>query len=787
VNPLSPLTYYWRHKRHTFLLVGLITLVTLGISVMVGMMHPILQHQAATSLGALSHFGLVYPTAGRSLDPAVVAQIGAHPDVARTVPENGMGLWINVPSLGIETSFRLLGIQETDAQALVDTCGLHVREGRLPNPRTNEIALSKEAANALGLRIGDQIDRSIDERRYWSIPGPLVLVGILESDPLAESKENARLAIVSYEYLDSHELYAPRQIGLLVVAQEGRRAAVDSFLEETILSPRTQVQTYQQKARYTVRTRRTVDLVIAIVDCLVAGVVALVVGMINQIAVTKRLTDLGVLHAIGHRKERLIRRLALEMTILAGTGWLAGLALSWAALTWLKNDIYEPRGVYLDLGNLAPLWFSAPIPLAVIGLVVLSIARTFARLDSVAIVERGKLGTENQGHRAAAKRSQVKPLSTLTFYLRHRRRGLAMVSIMGLMILGVAFPVFFFSPLIDAQKPFFVNYLRHVGEVSPGTGGTIDPGVVAQIRAHPVVARAIPATLAHLAISIPPVAENVAQVYGVSEDDLPYLVETLGLQLQAGRLPRPRANEIVLAESIALNRGLVLGDPIGCLDYARDNSLPADMVVVGILSGADIALGFVSLEYIQGHELYASQPNHLLVVPHQGHKAEIDRWLEESIASTRTMVDTFGSRLRDLQRAVRSLVLLIAAVEGVVAIVAAIALSTLNHIFFEQRRSEFGILNAVGRSRPWLLLRTTRETVSTVGAAWLLGAVVCAISLVYAQANVYAPVGIRLDLFGLAPWLFTLPVPLAVVVASTGTIARMLRSLDPMTVIEGKA
>jgi ABC-type antimicrobial peptide transport system permease subunit len=150
-------------------------------------------------------------------------------------------------------------------------------------------------------------------------------------------------------------------------------------------------------------------------------------------------------------------------------------------------------------------------------------------------------------------------------------------------------------------------------------------------------------------------------------------------------------------------------------------------------------------------------------------------------------VNTFDVQLRDLQRAVRSLILLIAAVEGVVAIVAAIALATLNHIFFEQRRSEFGILNAVGRSRPWLLFRTTRETVSTVGAAWLLGAVVCVISLVYAQANVYAPVGIRLDLFSLAPWLFTLPVPLAVVSASTGTIARMLRSLDPVTVIEGKA
>ena len=37
MNPLSPLTYYFRHKRQTLLQVGLIALVTLGICLLVGM------------------------------------------------------------------------------------------------------------------------------------------------------------------------------------------------------------------------------------------------------------------------------------------------------------------------------------------------------------------------------------------------------------------------------------------------------------------------------------------------------------------------------------------------------------------------------------------------------------------------------------------------------------------------------------------------------------------------------------------------------------------------------
>jgi hypothetical protein len=41
-----------------------------------------------------------------------------------------------------------------------------------------------------------------------------------------------------------------------------------------------------------------------------------------------------------------------------------------------------------------------------------------------------------------------------------------------------------------------------------------------------------------------------------------------------------------------------------------------------------------------------------------------------------------------------------------------------------------------------------------------------------------------MDLFNLGPWLFTLPIPLTVLAASTGTIARMLSKLDPVSIIE---
>jgi hypothetical protein len=305
------------------------------------------------------------------------------------------------------------------------------------------------------------------------------------------------------------------------------------------------------------------------------------------------------------------------------------------------------------------------------------------------------------------------------------------------------------------------------------------------------VARALPAMPLSLGVSLPP-TEAEFRFYGVSENDLPALMDLYGVYLEGGRLPRPRSNEIVLSEAVAMNRGLRVGDAVGRPVYEPDVSLPTEMAVAGILrrkpgqahTSSDLWLGFASYEYMESHELYSSRPVHLLVVPAHGRKAELDDWLEQDVASPRTNVRTYDAQYREFQQATRGTLLLFAALESVIAVVAAIALGTSNYFFFAQRREEFGVLHAMGRSRPWLVLRTVRETAGVVGLAWLAGAAVCATGLILAQVAVYAPRGMSLDFANPAPWLFTLPIPLAVVAASAGVVAWTLSTLDPVSIIE---
>jgi len=352
----------------------------------------------------LSRISRVRPDTGYALEPGVIPQIQAHPDVDRMISDNG--LTIAVPTLGGIGSMHLIGVSQDDVQYLMEHCGVRLKEGRLLEPRTNEFMLSEEIARALELETGDRVDRSINEDYYEYVLEPLVLVGILEGAPstgsgrvpstgsgqvpstisgqvpVASSGPSVRVGFVSYEYLDSHELYAPRTAGVLVAAREGRKEAVDEFLETTIASARTEVETYRDVVEVAAQARRFLYLTFGIVNCLVAIAVAGVVGVINQIALMRRVSELGLLHALGHHRNRLIRRLTLETAVVSGLGWIAGLALGLLILSWLKANLYYARGMELNLANLQPLWFVIPIPLMVVALAVLGLRRLFARFDA---------------------------------------------------------------------------------------------------------------------------------------------------------------------------------------------------------------------------------------------------------------------------------------------------------------------------------------------------------------------------------------------------------------------
>jgi putative ABC transport system permease protein len=678
---------------------------------------------------------------------------------------------------------------EEDMPYVLERCGASLKEGQLPGPRTNGLLLSEEVAASLDLQVGDTIQDSINPELYGSVAAPLQVVGILESD--------VRLGIVSLEFLNSHESYPEFPTQFLVVAREDRQAAVDDFLRSEIQTARTDVQTFQKLNEHMADEYLDSLVLLAPIVTIVTAAFALVIVAVNKIAFSRRLPEFGVLHAIGLSKRWLIRRLTIETATLASAGWMLGIGLSWSVLYTLKITLFAPHGHDLNVIAWTPIALAIPIPTTVVGFTRISVRRILSRLDPVAVVEQGERHQE-EGRKQGmtVSKSSPKPLASATFYRRHRRRAVLLISAMSLMIMAVVLLMFTDAVMADAHEPGLGYLSRASGVRSPGGGQGLDPGIVAQVRTHPAVERVIPVAPRYslLSVHIPPfLTSSAASPFGVYAEDMAYLVELYDLELKEGRLPRPHTNEMVIPETIAQNRDLRVGDVIGDPDhpaYPGAEALPAEFVVSGIFARPTAAKdenwwGFASLEFMESHEAFdVPDVPPLIVVPKAGQKDTLDDWLENELASDGVSVLTYRQQVDRARKSARSMMLAYALLESVIAVVAAIGLAVLNYIFISERQSEFGVLHALGYGRLRLVWRSIGETAFTTGVAWGLSVILFLIGLLALQFAVFAPLGLRLDVFNLTPWLFTLPVPVAVLAVTGGTIARTLGKLDPVSVIE---
>jgi ABC-type lipoprotein release transport system permease subunit len=786
MNSLSIWTFYRRHKRRAAVLLGLTSLVTTGLYLMGALTWAIFTEPTRANYLYLSKLNIVLPYSGSELDPAVVTQIRTHPEMERVLP-TFISIGIGIPEAmgGQNNWINLLALEEDHVPYILERCEATLAEGEMLSPNTNGVLLSNKVAAALDVKVGDLIHNGVDLKRYSTIIEPMEVVGILESD--------MRLGVISYEYLRDHELYRDQlSTQFVVVAQPGHELAVDDFLLQEIKSTRVKVLTFQDLMAELARNYQQTTLLGLPIAVLAAIAVTLVIGVANRLALNQRLPEFGILHATGHSKKWMAYRLAAETSLMVATGWLVGILLSRLTLYLIEWTLFKPNGHDLTV-TWAPVILISPIPVVVILYTLLSARRTFSRLDVISIVERGELEPQSDAERKV-RDSEVNPLSSLTFFKRHKRRGVLLTSAMALAIVAVALMIFVFAASFDALEAGLGD-LQRISVVKSLPGSELSPGVVAQVKTNPAVERVIPfAQYWLLDLFIPPFSITGIGSYGLYEDDLRYLVALYELELKEGGLPHPYTNEIVIPEAVAQNRGLAVGDVIGDPEapaYPGAQGLPAEFLIAGIFAtpAGDEKnwLSFVSLEYLESHTAFDIPPGFvypLIVVPQNGQKDILDDWLENSVASDWVIVLTYRQEFAQHQKQMRNILRTMGLMEILFAAVTAVALATLNYIFVSQRQSEFGVLSALGHGNWPLVWRLLRETAFTTGAAWGLSIVLCSLGMLIFQFSVFVPLGLQMNLVNPIPWLFTLPIPLAVVLASTATIGRMLCKLDPVSIIE---
>ncbi len=375
MDPLSPWTYGRRNVRKVLPALIILTFVVLLVFVILSTLGG-LRESMLVYTREFDEWTLVFPKKDTRIPKAVLAEIAAHPAVDRMI--DSRNCFVRVKTLIGPMPFNLRAGRRNELEYLLARTGARLREGRLPGPGTNEVAVHENIMKANGWPLGREFGVDVDEED-WML-GRFKVVGILEGP--------VPVGVCSFEFLNNPLQYAfsaklwEREI---VVAKPGRVAELNAFLRTL-----KDVKVYD-KARAVDDVTQGFDriiLVIRFISVLLIVVVSFVVGLINNIFFAQRVDEFAVLMAIGHPQRRVFRMVAGETAGLMAVSWTLGMASGLAVFAAFRALVMEPRGIPLPLWQPAPVLISLALPVVAQAFAVVTVLGRLRRLDPVTIIER---------------------------------------------------------------------------------------------------------------------------------------------------------------------------------------------------------------------------------------------------------------------------------------------------------------------------------------------------------------------------------------------------------------
>lgn len=374
-HPLAVSTYLARNVRRilpAFIMIAFIVVVVVAIlSILRG-----LKHGATRYAREFRVFTVMLPKRNATITDAQKAAILAHPGVERVM--DALNVYVRVKTLVAHLPYQVRGVYAEDLAFLVEKAGVRVVEGRLPQAGTNEIALHEWLMWANGWDVGQEFGVDVDENDW--IPGRFKVVGVLSGD--------TPIGFASLEFLEDDARYgfAPKLWErLLVVPKDGRRAEVNAFLRTL-----PDLKTYDE-----VRALEEIDdsfdrivLVTDVLSVVLILVVALVVGLLNNLFFAQRIDEFAVLLALGYRRGRLLAKVLGESHAIAVVAWALGAAVGLALLEAVSRLLFAPRGIFVPTVQAVPLLVSAAMPAVAMLFSGVTVVRRLGRLDPVMIIER---------------------------------------------------------------------------------------------------------------------------------------------------------------------------------------------------------------------------------------------------------------------------------------------------------------------------------------------------------------------------------------------------------------
>lgn len=286
---------------------------------------------------------------------------------------------LDINLLAGNAQFDLYGFDQPGMAQLLSLYGDQVVAGRLPSANANEIAVSEEIARSRNVWVGGKVGNAIDE--LDRLPDTFTVVGIIRGP--------TRLGVIPLDYMTEHYLFERRYQGLVVVPQVGHEQAVHDQLQKLIGDSAFRLFDWTYIKAKIDSLIANLDTINRFLILLVTIVLALVVGLLNNLFFRQRMNEFGLLAAVGYSRWALILRVAWESLGVTLAAWIIGVGLGVAVLSWFNAAFMLPHGLLMNVFDWNVLALhTLPIPLMVFLFGMGTVAWQLLRLDPISIIER---------------------------------------------------------------------------------------------------------------------------------------------------------------------------------------------------------------------------------------------------------------------------------------------------------------------------------------------------------------------------------------------------------------
>ncbi|MEL4105586.1 ABC transporter permease [Oscillospiraceae bacterium WX1] len=380
MKPFSALKFIIENKRKGIMTFLVLILAVCAIALVTVLTDSIYESVDQTYLRQYKEFSIVYPAPGDLyLNASVVELLQKNTDIEKLVPCDAENTMISL-AMGNSSVTGIFAGQE-DVSYYLGKIGDTLKDGRLPENGTNEIAVHWRVLANKHWEIGQSVGSDIDPDE--SLAGTYKIVGVLDGESIAfvGTQTNRERTYIK------NNLDISKPVAYAVFPKEGKQDAVNRVIDginrkdagsETLTKMTTMINKQLASLNSTIVSLLLIMIIIISISS----------GALMYLVYLQRSDEFGILVAMGYRKGFIYRLILKEVLALDVLSWAVGFILAYFMVLLLNKAVYLPQGNVLNFFNIKVLVYTFCIPVMVAVFSILPIIMKLRRQDPITTIER---------------------------------------------------------------------------------------------------------------------------------------------------------------------------------------------------------------------------------------------------------------------------------------------------------------------------------------------------------------------------------------------------------------